>query len=272
MTGSGIHPTAIVSSKAEIGEGVSIGPYSIVDEGARVGDGTVIEAFVHLTSWVDVGRGCHIYEHTVLGTPPQDHDFDGEKSYVRIADDVVIRENVTIHRATGEERETSVGRGAMLMEGCHLGHNVRVGEFCTITNKVGLAGHVQMGDYVVVGAFAGFHQFVRVGSYAMIGAMAKIVMDIPPYSLVAGNPAAMTGLNAIGLKRRGFSSERRGNIKKIYKFIFGGAKNFRDSLADAETLFPNDESAREIISFMRGTERGVYHLARRRINGEDESI
>ena len=270
MAGLGIHPTAIVSRKARVGEGVSIGPYSIVDEGARVGDGTVIEAFVHLTSWVDVGRNCHIFEHAVLGAPPQDHDFGGENSYVRIAEDVIIRENVTIHRATGEGSETSVGRGTMLMEGCHLGHNVRVGEFCTLTNKVSLSGHVQMGDYVVTGGLTGFHQFVRVGSYAMVGGMARIAMDIPPYSLVAGNPAKMKGLNTVGLRRHGFSSEQRANIKTIYKLIFGGPHNLRDSLTDAERIFQDDELAREIISFMRGSRRGVYHLNRRQVSGEDE--
>lgn len=271
-TGAVIHPTAIVSPEAVIGEGVSIGPYSIVDGGACVGDGTVIEAFVHLTSWVEVGRNCHIFEHTVLGNPPQDHDFDGEKSYVRIADEVIIRENVTIHRATGEGQETSVGRGTMLMEGCHLGHNVRVGEFCNLTNKVGLSGHVQMGDYVVVGGFTGFHQFVRIGSYAMVGGMVRAVMDIPPYSLVAGNPASMTGLNTVGLRRHGFSAKQRTKIKEIYKSIFGGTRNLRDSLADAERTYRDDESASEIISFMRGTRRGVYHLSRRPVRREEDGI
>jgi len=272
MPGIAIHPTAIISPRADLGEGVSIGPYSIVDAGARIGDGTVIEAFVHLTSWVDIGRNCHIFEHAVLGTPPQDHDFGGEKSYVRIADDVIIRESVTIHRASGEGQETFVGRGTMLMEGCHLGHNVRVGEFCNLTNKVGLSGHVQMGDHVVVGGLTGFHQFVRVGSHAMVGGMARITMDIPPYSLVAGNPAAMTGLNTVGLRRSGFSSKQRADIKRIYKLIFGGSQNFRDSLAEAERSFPGDELACEIISFMRGTRRGVYHLSRRPVHGEDDGI
>jgi UDP-N-acetylglucosamine acyltransferase len=129
-----------------------------------------------------------------------------------------------------------------------------------------------MGNYVVVGGFTGFHQFVRVGSYAMVGGMARVVMDIPPYSLVAGNPAAMPGLNTIGLKRQGFSLEQRTKIIKIYKLIFGGPHNLRDSLAEAEKAFPDDELARGIISFMRGTKRGVYHLSRRLVRGEDDRV
>jgi UDP-N-acetylglucosamine acyltransferase len=207
----------------------------------------------------------------VLGTPPQDHDFGGEKSYVRIADDVIIRENVTIHRATGEGRETSVGRGTMLMEGCHLGHNVRVGEFCTLTNKVGLSGHVQMGDYVVVGGLTGFHQFVRVGSYAMVAGMARLVMDVPPYSLVAGNPAVMAGLNTVGLRRRGFSPEQRAKIKSIYRLLFGGTDGLRAAMALVAERFPDDETAMGIISFTENSRRGVYHWRRRmRRREEDE--
>jgi UDP-N-acetylglucosamine acyltransferase len=259
MPGVEIHPTAVVSPDAEIGEGAVIGPYSLIDGGARVGGGTIVEAFVHITPWVEIGRNCHIFEHAVLGQPPQDHDFGGEKSYVRISDDVTIRENVTIHRATGEGNETRVGRGTMLMEGCHLGHNVRIGEFCTLTNKVGLSGHVKMGDYVVVGGFAGFHQFVRIGSYAMVAGMSRIVMDIPPYSLVAGNPAFMAGLNTVGLRRRGFTLEQRAKIKEIYKTLFGGKDGMSEALGLVSGRFEGDAFAREIISFMRGSRRGVYH-------------
>jgi UDP-N-acetylglucosamine acyltransferase len=258
MPGVNIHPTALVSPKAVIGDGVTIGPYSAVDGGAKIGDGTTIEAFVHLTSFVTVGRNCHIYENTILGQPPQDHDFGGETSYVRIDDDVVLRENVTIHRATGEGRETRVGRGTLLMEGCHLGHNVQVGKYCTLTNKVGVSGHVRMGDYVVAGGLAGFHQFVRVGSYSMVGGMAKIVMDVPPYSLVDGNPASMFGLNAIGLRRRGFTQEERTKIKRVYKLLFEDA-DLKDAIAFIKKRFEGDKFAEAIVSFMNDTKRGVYH-------------
>jgi UDP-N-acetylglucosamine acyltransferase len=270
MAGADIHPTAIVSQDAELGEGVSIGPYSIVDSGAKVGDGTVIEAFAHLTSCVEIGRNCHIFEHSVLGTPPQDHDYSGERSYVRIEDDVVIREGVTIHRATGEGRETRVGRGTMLMEGCHLGHNVRVGEFCTITNKSGLSGHVQVGDYVVIGGIAGLHQFVRVGSYSMVGGMARVVKDVPPYSMVAGSPARMAGLNTVGLRRRGFSQEQRTRIKSIYKLMFGGASGFRRALEMVGETFPGDDFADAIVAFARDSRRGLYRWRASSRGGEED--
>jgi UDP-N-acetylglucosamine acyltransferase len=259
MPETAVHRTAEVSARAVIGEGVRIGPYAVIDDGAVIGDGTVIEAFARLTSYVRVGRNCHIFDGAILGQPPQDHDFGGETSYVMIGDDVVLREGVTIHRATGEGLATVVGRGSLLMEGCHLGHNVRVGEYCTLTNKVGLSGHVQMGDYVVAGGLAGFHQFVRVGSYAMVGGMAKIVMDVPPYSLVDGNPASMYGLNAVGLKRRGFSQAQRSRIKGIYKALFENAASLEDGLASIEERYAGDGFAREIAAFVANSKRGVYH-------------
>jgi UDP-N-acetylglucosamine acyltransferase len=231
----------------------------VIDGGAVIGDGTVIEAFARLTSYVKIGRNCHIYDGVILGQPPQDHDFGGETSYVTIDDDVVLREGVTIHRATGEGSATSVGRGSMLMEGCHLGHNVRVGEFCILTNKVGLSGHVRMGDYVTVGGHAGFHQFVRVGSYAMVGGMAKIVMDVPPYSLVDGNPAFMYGLNAVGLRRRGFNQAQRSRIKEIYRTLFKAAANLKDGLTLIGERYAGDGFAREIAAFIGNSKRGVYH-------------
>ncbi|MDR1651981.1 MAG: acyl-ACP--UDP-N-acetylglucosamine O-acyltransferase [Synergistaceae bacterium] len=259
MPETSIHETAIVSPKAILGAGVSVGPFSIIDGGASVGDGTVIGAYVHLTSYVEIGRGCHIYDSTVIGHPPQDHDFAGETSYVRIEDDVVIRENVTVHRATGEGLATRVGKGTMLMEGCHLGHNVKVGQYCTLTNKAGLSGHVLTGDYVVIGGLAGLHQFVRVGSYAMVGGMAKVVMDVPPYSLVDGNPASMFGLNSVGLRRRGFDQQERNKIKKIYKLLFEGAPTLEDAMELVSKRYPDDGLADGIIAFARESRRGLYH-------------
>ncbi|MDR1514955.1 MAG: acyl-ACP--UDP-N-acetylglucosamine O-acyltransferase [Synergistaceae bacterium] len=270
--GAAIHPTALVSPSAELGARVEIGAYTIVDGGAKIGDGTRVEAFVKVGSYVEIGRNCHIFENTILGGTPQDHDFGGEVSYVRIADDVVLRENVTIHRATGEGMETSVGAGTMLMEGCHLGHNVRIGSLCTVTNKTGFSGYSQLGDHVVVGGMTGFHQFVRVGSYAMVGGMAKIIKDVPPYSIVDGVPARVHGLNTVGLRRNGFSQEQRTRIKNIYKLLYDRHMKRAEAIELVEKNFPDDEFAGGIIAFVRSTRRGLtkwvgIDLARR---GETE--
>ncbi|MDR1481848.1 MAG: acyl-ACP--UDP-N-acetylglucosamine O-acyltransferase [Synergistaceae bacterium] len=252
-----IHPSAILSPLAELGCDVRIGPCVIVDSGAKIGDGSVIEPFVHVTGSVEIGKNCHIFQNSTLGEEPQDRDFGGEDSFVRIGDDVTIRENVTINRATGEGGETSVGDGTMIMEGCHLGHNVKIGCHCTITNKVGFSGHVTVGDYVVVGGMTGFHQFVSVGCYAMVGGMSKVTKDIPPYSLADGRPARIYGLNVVGLRRRGFSSEQRARIKNIYKLLYDKRLSRSKAISLVEESYPGDELAGVIAAFSRSLRRGL---------------
>ena len=256
-----IHPTSVVSGKAELGSGVIVGPYSVIDAGAKIGDGTRIESFVRITEYVIIGRNCHIFENSVLGHVPQDHGFSGERSYVRIGDDVIIRESVTINRASGEGRETSVGDGTMLMEGCHLGHNVRIGRECTVTNKVGFSGHCDIGNYVVIGGIAGLHQFVKVGDYAMVGGLARIIKDVPPYTTAAGSPARIYGLNNVGLRRRGFTQEQRTRIKNIYKLLFSKNMLKKEAIALIEQNYPGDELALSIINFARSAKRGLTSWA-----------
>jgi UDP-N-acetylglucosamine acyltransferase len=257
MGGCVIHPSAILSPLAELGCDVRIGPCAIVDSGAKIGDGSAIEPFVHVTGSVEIGKNCHIFQNSILGEEPQDHDFGGEDSFVRIGDDVIIRENVTINRATGEGCETSVGGGTMIMEGCHLGHNVKIGRHCTITNKVGFSGHVTVGDYAVIGGMTGFHQFVSVGCYAMVGGLSKVTRDIPPYSLADGRPARIYGLNIIGLRRRGFSLEQRTRIKNIYKLLYDKKLSRSGAISLVEESYPDDEFAGVIVAFSRSLRRGL---------------
>ncbi|GHV53156.1 acyl-[acyl-carrier-protein]--UDP-N-acetylglucosamine O-acyltransferase [Synergistales bacterium] len=259
-----IHPTAIVSTDAEIGAGVRVGPCAVIEPGAKIGDGSRIEAFAHIYGSVSMGKNCHIFEYTSIGSDPQDHDFGSERTFVRIGDDVLIRENVSIHRATGEGNETVVGSGTWLMEGCHVAHNVILGEHCVVTNKAGFSGHVHVDHHAVIGGLSGFHQFVKVGAYAMVGGMAKIIKDVPPYSMVDGNPARVRGLNIVGLRRNGFTQEQRTRIKAVYKFLYSGEIGRREAIAALEERFPGDEFAAEIALFARSLKRGLTRWYRGR--------
>lgn len=253
--GATIHPTAIVSPKAEIEDNVIIGPYCIVEDKVHIGEGTVLEAFIHLLDFTELGSTCHIYENTVLGREPQDRDFGGEESWVRIGNNVVIRENVTIHRSSGEGTTTEVGNDCFIMEGVHLGHNVHIGNRVTIANKAGFAGYVTVGDGTVVGGLAGFHQFVRIGRFCMIGGLSKIVKDVPPFLLVDGHPARVHGINRVGLKRAGFSSGERQEIKELYRHLYHAGLPFRT----AAQSMPVEGSlaAAEISAFVVQSKRGV---------------
>lgn len=257
MSSTVIHPTAVVSSGAELGAGVSVGPWSFIAPGVTIGDDTRIEAFVSIKDGSRIGARCRIFENTVIGSEPQDHDFGGETSYVRIGDDVTLREAVTINRATGEGMETVVGAGSLIMEACHLGHNVRIGEHCTVTNKVGFSGHVEVGDFAVIGGMTGIHQFVKIGAYAMVGGMAKIIKDVPPYTMVDGHPGRVYGLNVIGLRRRGFSQDDRTKIKRIYKLLYDRSMSRAQAIEAVEAQYGDDEHGAVILRFVKSLKRGL---------------
>ncbi len=253
-----IHPTAVVSSAAELGDGVEIGPYCLVEAGASIGANTILKAFVSVHGSVSIGTNCRIYEYTAVGGDPQDHNYKGEASRVRIGNDNLIRENVTINRATGEGCETIVGNGCFIMDGVHIAHNVRLGNHITIANKVGISGFVTVDDFTVFGGMAGLHQFVRIGSYCMIGGMYRVSKDVPHYTLASGEPLRLSGLNSVGLKRAGFSSETRREIRAFYRELYNRDKLFTRSLSDmlAKKASCSPEIQR-ILEFYEGTKRGV---------------
>ncbi len=246
-----IHPSSIVSPKAEIADGVQIGPYCIVDENVMIGRNTVLRPYVHLCPYTKIGEDALIYEHAVLSPPPQDHAFSGETSWVVVGDRSEIRENVTIHRASGEGNITRVGSDCLIMEGVHLGHNVQIANHVTISSKSGLAGYVQIGEGTVIGGMTGFHQFVRVGEYCMVGGLSRMAQDVAPFLLVNGSPCRVYNLNVIGLRRNGFSSERRLTIKRAYKKIYHSGLSVHEALRELEAEYPKDEDVLDIVSFFR---------------------
>lgn len=254
--GTHIHPTAIVSQNAELGENVRIGPYCIVDDNSKIGDGTVLRSFVRVGTFTEVGKGCTLYDHSTIGGDPQDLSYSGEKSFAKLGDGVVCREYVTVNRAAGEGKSTVISDKCFIMEGVHVAHNVRIGRECTIANKVGFAGHVHIGDYAVIGGMSGFHQFVHIGSYCMIGGLSRITQDVPPYCLASGIPLRVYDINRIGLKRRGFDSQTRMQIRKMYHLIYKSGGTARDGLAEVERIFRGEPAARLILDFAAEATRG----------------
>ena len=253
-----IHPTAVVSPAAELGDGVKIGPYCIVDGCSVIGAGTILKAFVSVNDFVTIGENCRIYEHTAIGGDPQDTGYKGEETWVSVGNNNVIRENVTIHRSSGEGSCTSIGDDCFIMEGVHVAHNVKLGNHVTIANKVGLSGHVTVGDYTVFGGIAGVHQFVRIGSYCMIAGMYRFTKDVPHYTLASGEPVRLTGLNSVGLKRANFSVETRRAIRAFYGELYEEEQLFSQALKAAlekkATYIPEIQL---ILEFYEGTKRGV---------------
>ena len=252
-----IHSTAIVSPKAELDEGVVIGPYSIIEDEVCIGKNTVIGAYVRVFNFVEIGEDCKIYENSVLGREPQDHAFRGEETKVIIGDRTIIRENVTINRATSEGQATVIGQDTFLMEGVHIGHNVKIGNYVTVANKSGLAGYCEVGDFANLGGMVGVHQFTKIGKLCMVGGLSKVVKDIPPFTLADGRPARIYGINKVGLQRAGFNAMQRKQIKEIYKKLYHDNLPLRQAVEMIRKENIDDVIVVEIVKFFDNSQRGL---------------
>ncbi|MDQ2871531.1 MAG: acyl-ACP--UDP-N-acetylglucosamine O-acyltransferase [Candidatus Eremiobacteraeota bacterium] len=244
-----IHPTAIVHPNAEIARGVEIGPYCVVGEHVSIGTGTVLQAHAVVNGWTSIGEGCQIYPFATIGASSQDRKYQGETARTKIGDRTIVREYVSIQRATGEGAVTSVGSDCMLLAYVHVAHNCLVGNGVTMSNLAQLAGHCEIDDNATIGGMAGLHQFSRVGRYAMVGGASKVNRDVPPFFLVDGNPIEPHGLNSVGLRRAGFSIEERAEIKKFYKTLYSPKMNVSQAV-DAMQSEVSTEPGRQIIAFL----------------------
>ncbi len=253
-----IHPTAIVDPKAELGVEVEILPYTIIEGETIIGDRCVIGPHCVIRRWTEIGSDCHITTGAVLGEPPQDRKFQNEKSFLKIGRGNQIREYVTLHRATGEGEATIIGDYNMIMAYCHAGHNVRIGSYCQLANGVQISGHTVFEDYVTVGGMTGFHQFVTVGKMAMVGAMSRINQDVPPFTIVEGNPAEVRGLNVIGLERHGVSAEDRAALRRAFRLLFRSEYNLTDALRAVAEQVPDLPEVRYLCDFMRRYQEGQF--------------
>ena len=249
-----IHPTAVVSPRAEVAFGVRVGAYALIEEDAVVGEGCEIGAHAVVKRFTVLGARNRVFEHATIGGEPQDVKFKGEASRVVIGDDNLIREYVTIHRASGEGMETRVGSRNFLMVGVHVAHNCEVGDDNIFANGVALAGHITVEDHVFLSSNVGAHQFVRMGRYAMVGGKSKIVQDVLPFFTTDGNPAHVRGLNTVGLRRAGFAPETRLALKRAYQLLFRSRLPLALALEELEGM--DDEHVRHLADFIRGSRRG----------------
>ncbi len=252
-----IHETAVVHPGARIGKDVEIGPYAVIGENVLIDDGTKIGAHAVIDGWTSIGKNCVIYPGASIGSEPQDLKFRGEKSYVFIGDNTKIREFATVNRATGEGEETRVGSNCMLQAYTHVAHNCVVGNHVIMSNAATLAGHVVVEDRAVIGGLAGVHQFVKIGRNAMVGGLTKIVQDVPPYVIVDGHPAKVSGLNSVGMSRAGINAASRSLIKKAYKLLYRSGLSLAQAIAMIEQEVDSCEEVEHFLRFLRNAERGI---------------
>ncbi|HEY5257008.1 MAG TPA: acyl-ACP--UDP-N-acetylglucosamine O-acyltransferase [Candidatus Baltobacteraceae bacterium] len=251
------HPTAIVHPRARIARGVEIGPFCIVGEHVTIGTGTVLQANVVVNGWTQIGEDCQIFPFATVGATSQDRKYVGEAAFTKIGNRTVLREYVSVQRATGEGETTVVGDDCLLLAYVHVAHNCTIANHVTMSNLAQLAGHCTIGDHATVGGMAGMHQFVRVGRYAMVGGATKITKDIPPFLLVEGGRDGPSGLNAVGLRRAEFSVEERAEIKRFYRLMYSSKLNTSQALEQMRATVTT-APGRDMIAFVEApSHRGI---------------
>ena len=252
-----IHRSAIVSDDAQIGAGVEIGPFTIVGEGCEIGDNCHLAPRVTLERDVKLGSNVRVGVGTVLGGAPQDLKYGGEKTFVEIGNDTVIREYSTVNRGTSHSFRTVVGSGCLLMSYVHLAHDCQVGNGVILANGVQLAGHVIIDEKATVSGLSAVHQFVRIGRNSFIGGCSRVSKDIPPFLKAVGNPVRLYGLNSVGLQRNGFPDEVVRELKRAYRLFFRSDLNLSQAMQQAETELEHFPEVRELMAFVEASERGV---------------
>ena len=266
-----IHPTAIVHPKAELADDVTIGAYSVIGEHVRIGRGTRLVSHVYVEGWTEIGDRCAVYPYASIGTPPQHLQYKGEPTRVVIGNDNVIREYVTVNRATAfGGGMTTIGHHNFLMAYVHVAHDCQLGSHVIMANAASLAGHIMIGDHAIIGGLVGIHQFVRIGPYAMIGGCSALGRDVPPFMRAAGGYSAqLFGLNSVGLKRHGFSNERIVALRQAYEILFRAGHRMADAIKLTRDEFPDNPDVSEVLTFIEGTKRGVCRSTAQDMEMED---
>jgi UDP-N-acetylglucosamine acyltransferase len=253
-----IHSTAIISSKAEIGEAVEIGPYSIIGDEVTIGAGTVVGPHVIIKGPTTIGQQCRIFQFASIGEDPQDLKYHGERTLLTIGDNNTIREFVTINRGTeGGGALTSIGNSNLIMAYCHIAHDCHLANHIIMSNCATLAGHITIEDHAIISGLVGIHQFVRIGAFAMVGGVSGVPQDVPPYVIAAGERTKLNGINIVGLKRHGFSPEVISELKAAYRIFFRSGLTVKRAVQTIEEEGLQSAEVQYLSNFIQNSERGV---------------
>jgi len=252
-----IDPRAVVHPTAKLADGVSIGPFAIIGEEVTIGVETSIGAHAVIERWTAVGAGCRIGTGAVLGGAPQHLQYDGSPSYLHIGDANDIRELVVIHRSMKPGGSTRLGSHNFVMAQVHIAHDCVLGDHVVVASLAGLAGHVEVEDGAVIGGVTGVHQFARIGAYSMVGGSSRLLQDAPPFLLVAGSPATVHGLNTVGLRRAGFSSETRRELKIAYRTLYRSGLNVSQALDTIRCQLNLSAPIAHLVRFIEHSQRGI---------------
>ncbi len=252
-----IHQLAVVSETATIGNDVHIGPFSSIGDDVVIGDGTYIHPNVTIYSGTRIGKNCQVFPGAVIGVIPQDLKFDGEATTVEIGDNTVIRECVTIHRGTKDKWKTVIGSNCLLMTYVHIAHDCIIGNNVILASYVGLSGHCLIDDYAILEGKSATQQFVRVGRHAFVAGGSLIRKNIPPFVKAAREPIGFAGVNAVGLRRKGYSDDDVKLIEDIYRVLYVMNNSVSKGIEMINATLPDSEFRQEILDFIAASDKGI---------------
>ncbi len=251
-----IHPTAIISEKAKLGNNVEIAPFVVIYDDVEIGNDCYLGPQVTINDGARIGNGVKIYQGASISHVPQHKKYNNEPTLCIIGDNSTIHEFASIHRGA-DTGKTELGENVLIMAYAHVAHDCRIGNHCILSNAVQLAGFTQIDDWAIIGGSVPVHQFTHIGRHAMIGDGYKIGKDVLPYTLAAGEPLRYFGLNFVGLKRRNFTEEQILTIKKVYSIIYDPQLNVSQAKEKLLKEMPNDPYALEIVDFINNSKRGI---------------
>jgi UDP-N-acetylglucosamine acyltransferase len=254
-----IHPTAIIDPKAELGADVAIGPYTIIAPDVIIGDGTTIGPHAVIGEGTRIGKQCRILQFASVGEAPQALAYKGEKTFLILGDQNIVRECVTLNRGTMQGGgRTVIGSDNLFMAYSHVGHDCTIGNRVVLANAAALAGHITLEDHAIIGGLSAVHQFCRVGTHAFVSGMTGIAQDVPPYMLASGNRAQLFGLNTVGLKRANFPEATIRALKKAYRIIFRSGLTLEKALNKIrEDEIAHLPEVQHLLQFIQGSKRGI---------------
>ena len=255
-----IHPSSIVESGAKIGKNVRVGPFCLIGKHVILEDNVEVKSHVCIDGHTSIGQNTKVWSHAILGTKTQDLKFKGEKTEVIIGKNCEIRECVTINSSSGENTAVRVGDNCYIMAYCHIAHNCELGNRVIMANNATLAGHVIIEDCAVIGGLSAIHQFSRIGCFAMVGGMSRITQDVLPYSIGAGSPYKVGGLNLIGLKRHGFDFDVRKELTRAFKYLYRMRLPLDVALEHIQNELNPITEIRHLVTFCKQTKRGLIGM------------
>jgi UDP-N-acetylglucosamine acyltransferase len=250
-------PLAYIHPGAKIAKNVVVEPFTTIHNNVTIGDGTWIGSNVTIMEGARIGKNCNIFPGAVISAPPQDLKYQGEETIVRIGNNTTIRECATIHKGTSDRNQTVIGKNCLIMAYCHVAHDCLVGDNCIFSNNSTLAGHVTIGDNVILAGLVAVHQFVSVGQHAFVTGGSLVRKDVPPFVKAAREPLSYVGINSVGLRRRGFESDKIREIQNIYRILYQKNYNNSQAVQIIEAEMEATPERDEILQFIRDSQRGI---------------